>query len=106
MKAIQAIYQNGEIKPLEPVPDVKSASVLIIFPNAPEFGVSAESGQQDSPGEDWEARMFGCGKDWWTDEVDAAVRESWKVRTRPPEFEVSWDAEPEGGSREKDNASL
>jgi hypothetical protein len=76
------MYENGEITPIEPVPDVKSAEVLVIFPEQP--GAKPEPAP---PGTDWEAELFGSGKGWWTDEVDAAVRESWKVRTRPPELE-------------------
>jgi len=80
MKAVRAMYENGEITPIEPVPDVKSAEVLVIFPDKPEAPTRPV-------GRMTEAELFGCGKDWWTDEVDAAVRESWKVRTRPPELE-------------------
>ena len=80
MKAIRAIYENGAIKPIEPVPDVKSAEVLVIFPEKPEAA-------KRPAGRMTEAELFGCGVDLWTDEVDAAVREVWKVRSRPPEFE-------------------
>jgi hypothetical protein len=80
MKPIRAIYENGKITPIEPVPDVKSAEVLVIFPEKPEP-------KKQPVGRMTEAELFGCGVDLWTDEVDAAVREVWKVRTRPPEFD-------------------
>jgi len=86
MKAIQAIYQDGQIRPIEPVPDVKSASVLVIFPDVPE----AKGVEEQSPA-DLEAELFGAGVDLWTDEVDAAVKEVWKVCTRPPGMEPPWD---------------
>lgn len=78
MKAVKAIYEKGEIKLLEPLPDIESTEVLVIFPDAKE-----PPEKREKPDPDWEARLFGAGKDWWTDEVDAAIRESWQVRTRP-----------------------
>jgi len=80
MKAVRAIYENSQIKPVEPVPDVESAEVLVIFPDKSEA-------EKRRVGRRTEAELFGSGVDWWTDEVDAAVRESWKVRTRPLELE-------------------
>ncbi len=93
MKAIQAIYHNGQIRPVEPVPDVKSASVLVIFPDVPD----AKNEEKKSPVE-LAQELFGAGVDLWTDEVDAAVKEVWKVRTRPPEMEPPWDTQPGGKS--------
>ena len=86
MKAIQAIYEGGQIRPIEPVPDVKSASVLVIFPD-----VSEGKGEEEPSPTDLEAKLFGAGVDLWTDEVDAAVKEAWQIRTRPPEMEPPWD---------------
>jgi len=79
MKAVRAIYENGQIKPLEPMPDVKSAEVLIIVPEPP----PSQESKRAPAGSDMEAELFGCGKDWWTDEVDAAVRQSFVVYKRP-----------------------
>ena len=71
MKAIQTIYEGGQIRPIEPVPDVKSASVLVIF-----LDVSEGKGEEEPSPTDLEAKLFGAGVDLWTDEVDAAVRQS------------------------------
>jgi hypothetical protein len=72
MKAIRGIYQEGKIQPLEPIPNVEWASVLIIFPDPPEKAeVSSSSNIADE--------LFGAGVDLWTDEVEAAVRDVWKV---------------------------
>jgi len=35
MKAVRAIYENGQIRPLEPLPDIISGEVLVIFPEQP-----------------------------------------------------------------------
>jgi len=72
MIVVRAIYHNGEIKPIEAMPDVKTADVLIVFPNAP----------VRPPDNDFEARLFGSGEDGWTDELDAAVRESLNLTSR------------------------
>jgi hypothetical protein len=83
MKAIRGICQEGRIKPLEPIPNVESVSVLIIFPDVSEKAEVA-------PPSNIADRLFGAGADLWTDEVEASVREVWNVRTRP------WDTEAEG----------
>jgi len=73
VKAVKAIYEKGEIKPLEPVPDVESAEVLVIFPDVPPLQRGARPPLS-------EEELFGCGQDWWTNEVDAAIRESFIPR--------------------------
>jgi len=88
MKAVRAIFENGQIKPIEPVPDVKSAEVLVIFPEQPR-----PKPEPATPAKDWEAELFGSGKDWWTDEVDRAVRESFVVYERPWEKETGDNAD-------------
>jgi hypothetical protein len=97
MRAVHGVYQDGEVKLIEPVRDVESAPVLVIFPGPPEA-----KREKESPETDMEAELFGAGVDLWTDEVDAAVRESWKVRTRSAGMEPPWDA----GSGENGDAAL
>jgi hypothetical protein len=74
MKVIRTLYEDGQFKPMEPLPEIGSAEVLIIFPDAPCIGRSPELQEEE---------LFGCGADWWTDEVDAAVKDAFRPRPRP-----------------------
>lgn len=71
MKVAEGVYQEGKVTLLGSVSEEGGTRVVVIFPE--------QKAAQVGPTRDV-CDLFGAWESWWTDEVDAVVREAFRGR--------------------------
>ncbi|MBI5367353.1 MAG: hypothetical protein HZA54_09975 [Planctomycetes bacterium] len=70
LRTVQGIYQDGQIRLLETVPDVQQARVIVTFLDPPQVVELASRGIDAAQAADLRARLRTFAVDWDRPEMD------------------------------------